>query len=170
LFTFAVLFPLVLDQTQGEKMTMAKRPSKPAGYSWVIPYLVVTDADAALDFYQRAFGLEKKMAMPGPDGKTKHAEMTWQGETIMFGPECATDKNPTKAPVTSKVPSPVALYLYCEDVDALFARAKAAGAQVVSPPTDQFYGDRHCMLLDPDGHMWSFATNVADFDPSKAPH
>jgi uncharacterized glyoxalase superfamily protein PhnB len=63
----------------------------------------------------------------------------------------------------------VQLYVYCDDVDALFNRAKAAGAQVVAAPSDMFYGDRVCKLKDPDGFDWYFATNVADFDPTKAP-
>jgi uncharacterized glyoxalase superfamily protein PhnB len=135
--------------------------------SWLSPYLTVKDADKALDFYQRAFGFEKKNTMPGPDGKTGHAEMTWKDIVIMFGPECPTSQS--KAPVTSGIVPPVALFVYCEDVDALCTRASAAGAKVVMPPQDMFWGDRMCHLTDPDGHSWHFATNVADFDPSKMP-
>jgi uncharacterized glyoxalase superfamily protein PhnB len=132
-----------------------------------MPYLTVRDADAALDFYQRAFGFEKRMAIPGPDGRTKHAEVVWKDAVIMFSPEQPTC--PGKAPATSGVAPPVGLYLYCDDVDALFARATAAGAKPVSPPQDMFWGDRMCSVLDPDGHSWAFGTNVADFDPSKVP-
>ncbi|HWG44450.1 MAG TPA: VOC family protein [Gemmataceae bacterium] len=148
---------------------MSKRPAKLQGTPWLSPYLTVKDADAAIDFYQRAFGFEKRFAMPGPDGKTGHVEMVWREAMIMFGPEHTKDECAYKAPVTTGVASPVGLYVYCEDVDALYARAVAAGAKVVSAPVDQFYGDRQCTLEDPDGHRWFFATNVADFDPSKAP-
>jgi uncharacterized glyoxalase superfamily protein PhnB len=148
---------------------MAKRPAKPAGMSWVAPYLCVRDADRAIDFYQRAFGFEKKFGMPGPDGKTAHAEMTFKDSNIMFGPERDTGECLAKSPATSKVPSPVSLYVYCDDVDALYKRATGAGASGDSAPQDMFYGDRVCKLTDPDGHTWYFATNVADFDPSKAP-
>jgi PhnB protein len=55
-------------------------------------------------------------------------------------------------------------------VDALFGCATAAGAQVVLPPQDMFSGDRLCKLTDPDGHIWNFATNIEDFDPTKVPH
>jgi uncharacterized glyoxalase superfamily protein PhnB len=146
---------------------MSKRPPRPAGFPWLSPYLTVTDADAAIAFYQRAFGFEKRMSIPGPDGKTGHVEMTWKDSVIMFGPECP--HSPSKAPASLGVPSPVGLYLYCEDVDALYKRATAAGAKGVKPPEDMFYGDRVCQLTDPDGHTWWFATNVADFDPSKMP-
>lgn len=146
---------------------MSKRPARPAGTPWLSPYLVVKDADAALDFYQRAFGFEKRCAIPGPNGKTGHAEMVWQEALIMFGPEGACN---AKSPATSGIDSPVNLYAYCDDVDALYARATKAGAKSVLPPQEMFWGDRMCKLLDPDGHSWSFATNVADFDPSKVPH
>jgi uncharacterized glyoxalase superfamily protein PhnB len=148
---------------------MSKRPAKPAGMSWVAPYLTVKDADKAIDFYQRAFGFEKKFAMPGPQGKTGHAELTYKDGNIMLGPEQERGDCPARAPATSGVATPVSIYLYCDDVDALFARATGAGAKGTMPPQNMFYGDRVCQLHDPDGHSWYFATNVADFDPSKAP-
>jgi uncharacterized glyoxalase superfamily protein PhnB len=135
---------------------------------WLSPYLTVKDADAALDFYQRAFGFVKRMAMPGPDGKTGHAEMNYRDAVIMMGPEMGPGGD-CKAPATLGINSPVHLFVYCEDVDALFARATAAGARAVLPPQDMFWGDRMCKLSDPDGHVWNFATNVADFDPAKVP-
>ncbi len=148
---------------------MAKRPARPAGTPWLSPVLTVKDADASIAFYQKAFGFEKKLTMPGPDGKTAHGEVTYRDALIMLGPECPVG-NPAKAPASTGITSPVTLYLYCDDVDALCARAVAAGAKVHMPPQDMFWGDRICKLIDPDGHMWCFATNVTDFDPSKAPH
>lgn len=148
---------------------MSKRPARPAGMPWLSPYLTVRDAGAALDFYHRAFGFEKRGdGMTGPDGRIQHAEMAWHDAVIMVGPECTYESN-IKAPVTSGVASPVNLYLYCDDVDALFARATKAGAKAVSAPQNMFWGDRMCKVADPDGHQWSFATNVEDFDPSKVP-
>jgi PhnB protein len=147
---------------------MSQRPPCPAGFPWVSPYLSVKDADAAIDFYQRAFGFEKRMAMPGPNGKTAHAEMTWKDGVIMLGPE--GPNHPCKAPVTLGIQSPISLYVYCEDVDAQFARATAAGAKGVLAPENKFYGDRVCSVTDPDGYTWYFATNVADFDPANMPH
>ena len=150
---------------------MSKRPPRPQGCPWLIPYLVVKDADAAIEFYQKAFGFEKRMAMPGPDGKTGHVEMVYRDAMIMFGPVPAQPKGdwPHKPPVMTGVVSPIAPYVYCEDVDALFARATAAGAKTLKPPKDEFYGDRVCSLEDPDGYWWYFATNIADFDPTQAP-
>jgi uncharacterized glyoxalase superfamily protein PhnB len=134
-----------------------------------MPLVVVKDVDAALDFYQRAFGFTKRMTLPGPDGRSMHGEVGWQDAIIMLSPE-QPERSPARAPAASGVPSPVGLYIYVEDVDALFARATAAGAKAEMPPQDMFWGDRMCRVTDPDGHTWGFATNIADFDPSKVPH
>jgi PhnB protein len=146
---------------------MAKRPGKPANTPWLSPALTVKDPDAAMAFYQKAFGFEKRMAVPGPDGRTMHVEMAWRDSMFMFGPEGGQNK--CQSPVTSGVRPAVSLYVYCDDVDGLFKRATAAGAKAETPPQDMFWGDRACTLIDPDGHIWYFATNVADFDPSKVP-
>lgn len=150
---------------------MSKRPPRPHNCPWLTPYLVVKDSDAAIAFYEKAFGFEKRMAMPSPDGKTGHAEMTYRDSLIMFGRVSSQPSSdcPYKPPAMTQVVSPISLYVYCDDVDALFARATAAGAKALKPPQDQFYGDRTCWLEDPDGYYWYFATNVADFDPSKMP-
>jgi uncharacterized glyoxalase superfamily protein PhnB len=147
---------------------MAKRTPKPEGAPWITPYLTVKDADAALAFYQQAFGFEKKFAMPGPNGKTAHAELLWRDGMIMLGPEGGPGN--CKSPATLGVRPPVGIYVYCDDVDALFKRATEAGAKVDRPLEDMFWGDRMCAFIDPDGHGWTFATNIADFDPSKAPN
>jgi uncharacterized glyoxalase superfamily protein PhnB len=137
--------------------------------SWLNPYLTVKDPTASLDFFKRAFGFEEKMVMKTPDGQIVHAEVTYHDIVIMFGPEGAPG-NACRSPNSSGVLPPIGLYLYCDDVDAAYARATKAGAKGDHAPQDMFYGDRVCKLTDPDGFIWSFATNVADFDPSKAPY
>ena len=146
---------------------MANRPAKPSNMPWLTPCLTVKDVDAAAAFYEKAFGFEKHFAMPGPDGRTIHAEVGWRDAAIMIGPESA--KRSRKSPATTGVQPSNSLYVYCDDVEALFKRATAAGATGESAPKDMFWGDRTCTLIDPDGYFWSFATNVADFDPAKAP-
>ena len=147
---------------------MSNRPAKPDNMPWLTPCLTVKDPDASVAFYNKAFGFEKRFSMPGPDGHTVHAEVTWRDGVIMLGPECPKMK--TKSPATTGVRPSSGLYVYCDDVDALFKQATAAGAGVESSPQDMFWGDRMCTLIDPDGYYWSFGTNVADFDPAKAPH
>jgi uncharacterized glyoxalase superfamily protein PhnB len=134
------------------------RTAKPAYMPWVSPCLTVCDVEKSLAFYQKAFGFQKREVYPGPDGKIMHAEVTWKDVVIMFGPEC--DQSPGKAPVSSGTRSPITLYLYCEDVDAQYARAIAAGARGEMPPQDMFWGDRICQVTDPDGYAWCFATHT----------
>src|SRR4051812_44577873 len=105
-------------------MTNEARPSKSP---WLVPYLTVKDADKSLEFYAKAFGFSKRDVVPGEDGKTMHAEMTYKDVLIMFSPE---GYGQTRCPATSGVASPVTLYVYCEDVDALCKQAEAAGAKV----------------------------------------
>jgi uncharacterized glyoxalase superfamily protein PhnB len=145
----------------------AQRPPKPANMPWVIPYLTVRDPAATLMFYEKAFGFCPEPCMKGPDGKIMHAEMRFRDGVIMFGPEGAPGQD-DRTPASTGVPSPVSLYIYCEDVDAFAQRARSAGARLICEPTDMFWGDRICTIVDPDGHRWTFATNVAEFDPTKA--
>ena len=66
---------------------MSQRPPCPPGASWISPYLTVKSCETSIAWYQKAFGFEQKMAMPGPDGKIAHAELVWQGQSFMIGPE-----------------------------------------------------------------------------------
>ena len=149
--------------------TQKKRSPRPAGMAWLLPALPVQDVQKSIEFCEKAFGFEKLMAMPGPDGKIVHAEMKYEGEAIvMFGLECA-EAGHGKPPAASNIECPIGLYVYCDNVDALYNRAKSAGATVLKEPEDMFWGDRVAEFRDPDGYRWMFATNVADFDPSKMP-
>jgi uncharacterized glyoxalase superfamily protein PhnB len=143
---------------------MSPESVRPAGSPWVIPYLTVKDAAKALDFYQRAFGFTKKNAMADKEGRVLHGEMEYRDAWIMLGPEGGLG-NQCRTPATSGNLSPMSLYIYCDDVDALFARATAAGAKGDVPPSDMFWGDRMCKVTDPDGHAWSFATHTGKTAP-----
>ena len=108
---------------------MAKRPAKPANMPWMAPALTVKDADAAVAFYQKAFGFEKRFSMPGPDGRSIHAEVAWHDCAFMLGPE--NDMGPCKSPATLGVRPSSSLYVYCDDVDAVFKRATAAARRSI---------------------------------------
>jgi PhnB protein len=125
------------------------------GYQWINAYLTVRDVAQAIDFYTKGFGFRLRASMPGPDGKIMHAEMFHNDSILMMGPE-----NP-QAPAPQG-PSPVTLFAYVDDVDALTAQAQAAGANVVSPPKDEFWGDRCAILVDPQGHTWMLGTHKRD--------
>ena len=139
-------------------------PPIPEGYTSVTPYLLVAGGPAALAFYQKAFGARILFQMPGPDGTLGHAEMQLGSARIMLADEKPATGH--KGP-RSLGGSSVGLLLYVEDVDAVVARAVAAGARVVEPVTDKFYGDRMGTLEDPFGHNWSVATHVEDVSPEE---
>ena len=139
-------------------MTSGVKPI-PDEYRGATPYLCVNDGARALEFYQKAFGATEVMRIAGPDGKLGHAEIRIGEAPIMLA-----DEHPEmdfRSP-HSIGGTPVNILVYVEDVDALVKQAEAAGAQVVRPPADQFYGDRMATLNDPFGHSWSFATHIED--------
>jgi PhnB protein len=138
---------------------MSNHSPRPDRMPWLCPYLIVKDADAALNFYQKAFNFEKIDAVPGEDGKTVHAEMRYKDQVIMLGKEDAYDKD-AKSPASAGIASPVSLYVYCANVDNLYKQAMDAGAKSKTPPDDRFWGDRMCAVTDPDGHSWCFATYI----------
>ena len=152
-----------------KKMTK-KAPAKkkvlavPAGYHTVTPYLVCRNAAAAIEFYKKAFGAKEKLRMPGPDGAIMHAEILVGDSHIMLG-----DENPQMGAQSPQAigGTPVMVFLYVKDVDALFAKATAAGATVTMPLMDMFWGDRYGKLKDPFGHEWSAATHIEDVSPKE---
>jgi uncharacterized glyoxalase superfamily protein PhnB len=123
----------------------------PAGYHSVTPYLMARDAALLLEFMERAFGAKIVRRMTTPEGVIAHAEAQIGDSRIMLGQ--ASEKWPAR---------PCALYLYVEDVDEVFRRAVAAGAQPVMPPTDMHYGDRHGGVTDAQGNDWWIATHIED--------
>ena len=136
----------------------------PPGYHTVTPYLVVSDCAAALDFYARAFKAEETVRMPTPDGKIMHAEIRIGDSMLMLSDE-APDWG-ARAP-QHYGGSPTHVMLYLPDADATFAAALAAGATVVRPMENQFWGDRMGRVADPFGHHWSLGTHVEDVEPEE---
>ena len=136
----------------------------PAAYPGVTPYLIVRDAARALEFYKQAFGASEQMRFPTPDDRIGHAEMKIDEGLFMLADEYPEQgyRSPDSVGGT-----PVSLMFYVRDVDALFARAVAAGATVKQSVKDQFYGDRNGTLTDPFGHVWTIATHVEDVSPEE---
>jgi PhnB protein len=131
----------------------------PDGYRTVTPYLIVADCAGAIAFYARAFGATERMRHTMPDGRIGHAELTIGDSMIMLADE-APEQN-ARAPGAFGG-SPVGLHLFVEDVDAVVARATAAGATVTRLVADQFYGDRSGSITDPFGHIWHVTTHIED--------
>ena len=142
---------------------MAVKPI-PDGYNQAIPYLACRNAAKALEFYAKAFGATEQMRMAAPDGKIGHAEIKIGNALIMLSDEYPEMK--VQSPQTIGG-TPVGIYIYVPDVDALNKRAIAAGATVEREIANQFYGDRSVTLTDPFGHRWFFATHVEDVAPDE---
>lgn len=137
---------------------MAVKPI-PDGYHSVTPYLYVRGAADAIAFYEKAFGAVELMRLPMPGGVIGHAEIRIGDSVVMLADEMPEWGN--KSPQTLGGTS-AGLMVYVPDVDAVFARAVAAGASVHKPLADQFYGDRSGSVLDPFGHNWTIATHTED--------
>ena len=126
----------------------------------ITPYLLYENVSSAIDWLASAFGFVERMRVPGPDGKTAHAEMRLADGVIMMGCPGPEYQNPKRlGHVTQN------LYVYVDDVDAHFERARKAGAKILEEPKDQFYGDRRYGAVDPEGHHWYFAQHVRDVPP-----
>jgi PhnB protein len=136
----------------------------PEGYHSVTPYLHIRGAARALEFYQQVFGATEVLRMDAPDGKIGHAEIKIGDSHVMLADECA--EMGVRGPA-SYGGTPVSLLLYVADVDALAERAVAAGAKMLSPLEDKFYGDRMGKLEDPFGHIWAIATHTEDVSPEE---
>lgn len=131
----------------------------------VTPHLTVRNGAEMIEFYKKAFGAVEMGRAPGPDGKTiMHAALKI-GDSMLF----LNDEFPemgAQSPLALKG-SPVTIHLMVEDADKQFAQALAAGAQVVMPLADQFWGDRYGIVKDPSGHQWSIAHHVEDLTPEQ---
>lgn len=136
----------------------------PSGYHSVTPYLAVDGAAAAIDFYTTVFGATERLRMATPDGKISHAEIVIGTSTIMLADEFPDMGH--RGPHAFGG-SPVAIHVYVADVDATAERAVAAGAKLVRPVENQFYGDRMGTFADPFGHVWHVATHVEDVEPDE---
>ena len=123
------------------------------------PYLCAKGAAAALEFYARAFGAVETMRLAEPSGRIGHAEFKIGEATVMLA-----DEYPEMQVLSpqSLGGAAVMMHLYVPDVDAFVARAVAAGATLVRPIEDQFYGDRAGTLVDPFGHRWMISTHKED--------
>jgi len=117
------------------------------------------DAFTALEWLQRAFGFERTMLITNPDGSFGHSEMSFGNGYIMVGNEWAEY---TASPATTGGKCTQILHVQLEDgIDAHCARARAAGAEIIREPNDEFYGDRVYSARDPEGHVWTFAQTVS---------
>lgn len=136
----------------------------PTGYHSVTPYLVVRGAAKAIEFYKAAFGAIEVMRLEMQPGVIGHAEILIGNSHVMLSEEFPDMgfRSPESLGGT-----PVSLMIYVADADDLFDRALMAGAKLMRPMVDQFYGDRSGMLADPFGHTWNIAAHIEDVTPEE---
>ncbi len=133
----------------------------PEGYHSVTPSFTFKDSQQAIDFYKKAFGAKVLDLLPNLDGRgTMHATIQIGNSILMMGDEMP-GSNCSKS-AASLGASPISLYLYVPDADAAFKQAVAAGAAVVMPVMDMFWGDRAGSIKDPFGYSWMVATHARD--------
>ena len=143
-------------------MTTSVKPI-PEGFHTVTPSLIVRDGAKAIEFYKKALGAQEIMRMPGPGGMIMHAELQIGDSRFMLSDEIP---GMTCAPSPGAV-NPVYLFMYTENVDAVFNRAVSAGAKVDMPLMDQFWGDRYGKVTDPFGHQWGLAQHIEEVAPDE---
>ncbi|HYJ89864.1 MAG TPA: VOC family protein [Pyrinomonadaceae bacterium] len=142
---------------------MAEVKPIPEGYEGITPYLICKNAEAAIDFYKRAFGAVELLRM-GQSGTVGHCEMKIGNAIFMLA-----DEFPDRGALSPQTigGTPVSLYVYVEDVDSFSENAIAEGLKEIRPVADQFYGDRSGYFEDPFGHKWGFATHTEDLTPEE---
>ena len=136
----------------------------PDGFHRVTPHLVVRNAAEMIEFYKKAFGAVEKRRAPGPGGKIIHAELEIGDSKVFLNDEFP--EMGAVSPLGTKGTS-VTLHLFVEDANKQFNQAVAAGAEVVMPLADQFWGDRYGIVKDPSGHQWSISSHMEDLTPEQ---
>ena len=125
----------------------------------LFPYICVKDAARAIEFYKQVFGVKEKLRLTDPSGKIGHSELEFGSVTLMLA-----DEFPDygfEAPKGSG-PTSYTLHIHVDNADELIERAVKAGATMVRPAQDQFYGERSGSIRDPFGHQWNIGHHIED--------
>ena len=130
----------------------------------LFPYLCVSSASGAIDFYVKVFGAREKFRLTEPSGKVGHAEVELGSYTIMLAEEYP-ELN-FRSPVAFGG-TPVGIHLHVDNADEMIARAVEAGAVIEQPLQDHFYGERSGVIRDPFGHRWNVGHHIEDVTPEE---
>lgn len=131
----------------------------------VYPYLRVKGAPAAIEFYKQVFGARERFRLVEPDGRVGHIELDLGNTVLMLSEEFP--EYGIHAPDVTKGPVGMAMHLHVDNADEMAARAVAAGATMLRPPADQFYGERSCSIRDPYGHEWMLGHEIEKVTPEE---
>ncbi|MEM7157352.1 MAG: VOC family protein [Myxococcota bacterium] len=124
-------------------------------------YLRVDDAGRAIEFYREAFGATEKMRLTEPSGRIGHAEVEFNGHCLMLSDEFPEYGLPGPKTLGG---TPMNIHLHVDDADAVIEQAVKAGAEVVRPAQDHFYGERSGTVRDPFGHEWNIGHSIEELD------
>ena len=140
----------------------------PPGQENLIPHLVCSPCAEAIEFYKKAFGAEEIRRIPAPDGeRIMHAAIRIGTSTLFLVDDFPEFCGGKSATATALKGTPVTIHRYVENCDAAIKRAQDAGASVLMPANDMFWGDRYGVVTDPFGHKWAFATHLQDLTPDE---
>ena len=138
---------------------MTKVKNIPDGVQALLPMLICRNVSAEIDFCKSTFDAVEKLRRPGPDGKDAHAALTINDAMIMLESEWPTIGS---RPPQTDGSSPVIIYVYVANVDQAIEKAVTAGAKVLIPAKDQFWGDRTARIMDPEGHVWIISSRIEE--------
>jgi len=127
-------------------------------------YIHVRNAAQAIEFYVKAFGVKEKFRLTEPSGRIGHAELDFNGATLMLADEYP--EYDIKGPQTIGNTS-VTLHLHVDNADEMIRRAVEAGAQIEREPNDHFYGERSGCIRDPFGHRWNIGHSIEEVSPAE---
>ncbi|SMF23570.1 Uncharacterized conserved protein PhnB, glyoxalase superfamily [Tistlia consotensis] len=130
----------------------------------VFVYLRAREAGKAIAFYRAAFGATEKFRLTAPDGRIGHVELLFGGTTVMLSDEFAEYGCLAPDPDAR---SSVGIHLHVDDADATIASALEAGAQLVRPAQDHFYGERSGTVRDPFGYEWMIGHSIEEVAPEE---
>lgn len=140
----------------------SKLPNPPTGMPRIVPHLFYDDVGAAIDWLVKAFGFEVRVRQVDKQGTVVHGDLVVADSLVMLG---LAEENPHwECPRTLEGRVSQRLFIYVNDVDAHFERAKAAGAEIFREPADQWHGERVYEAIDPEGHRWKFAQPIFEVD------
>jgi len=133
----------------------------------LFPYLCVSDANAAIGFYEKAFGACEKFRLTEPSGRVGHAELEFHGTTLMLSDEFPEYGIQSATTIGA---TPVTIHLHVDDADETIRRAVGLGATVEQEPRDQFFGERSGSIRDPFGHRWLIGHSIEEVAPEEMQH
>ena len=133
-----------------------------------VPYITISNAAAAIDFYKKAFGAVELARHNAPNtNKIMHASLKINGGVLMMSDDFSATMGGKPQTPEALGGSPVTFHLQVDDADSVWARATGAGAKVSMPLADQFWGDRYGQLIDPFGHRWSIGQTISKPTPAE---